>query len=929
MTSSPDPLATPDQVTSLGDVRVTVLTDRLLRIEYASDGRFEDRPTLAVVNRRFPAPRFRTEVDGSSLTIDTGAVRLTCSDVGRPFSPRTLKATIRRGRDGSATSSWHFGKAARTNLGGTVRTLDGWKGRTTARVTGFDPDTGFVREWDEQPLGPGLLSRDGWVLVDDGGSVVLDSVPGPGTRSRRWPVPRDPGERQDLYLFAYGTDHRAALAAGAQLFGHQPLPPRHAFGYWYSRYYPYTDHELVELADQLDRNEIPVDVLVIDMDWHRLGWTGYSWDRDLFPDPTATLGELHRRGLRITLNLHPAEGVGRHEDAFEDMCEAMGLDPATTERIPFDIGDPRFVDAYFRLLHHPEEDRGVDFWWMDWQQGTESQIPGLDPLAWLNHLHWDDQARRRPQRRPLIFSRWGGLGAGRYPVGFSGDTHAVWESLDFQAEFTASAANVGFGYWSHDIGGHFGTTTDPELYARWIQFGIHSPVLRTHSTLGPEMERRVWEMTDPYRSVMVDAIRHRYEMVPYLYGECRSGVDTGLSLVRPMYHHHPETKAAYEASGQFHLGDHVVVAPVTSPLDDDAMAGVRVWLPQGEWFDVAHGTTLRVDGERGRWFDRRYLLDEVPVFVPAGTVLPGQRDVRRLDAPCYPNLVITAYPGERGRYDLYEDDGTSTGYLRDRSVTVPLSQRSTARRRTVTLEPATGSYRSWERRRPAEVRFVAEAPPRTVQVDGVEVPFSTADGRARSAAGGFEVPSSSADAHRRTPGGGVEASSPPATAGAGSQTADRSRSQPVPGRCWWYDAAEATVVVSIPRVDLRRGTTVSVERVSAHRREAAEASIDGYPGLARRLKMADEATRTLLGDDNRRIVALTQAVARIERDPSCLITALTAVREGFPALDGILEAHADHWRQIESVNPLDPPIASTTIETARRTLATARAQFLP
>ena len=130
------------------------------------------------------------------------------------------------------------------------------------------------------------------------------------------------------------------------------------------------------------------------------------------------------------------------------------------------------------------------------------------------------------------------------------------------------------------------------------------------------------------------------------------------------------------------------------------------------------------------------------------------------------------------------------------------------------------------------------------------------------------------------------------------------------------------------RTALRRGTTVTVERDSARRRQAAEALIDGYPGLARRLKLADEATRTLLGDDNRRIVALTQAAARIERDPSTLVAELTAVREGFPALDGILTTHADHWRQIESVNPLDPPLSSAAIESARRTLATTHSQFL-
>ncbi|NLD78184.1 MAG: DUF5110 domain-containing protein [Acidimicrobiales bacterium] len=899
-----EPTASPDQVVAAGRVRVTVLTDRLLRIEYAEDGTFEDRPTLAVVNRRFPAPRFRSKVVGDALTVDTGAVSLHCSDVTRPFTGRRLQATLSgsgvptgkgagRATSTGVTSTWKFGQVDRGNLGGTVRTLDTWMGNKTARAVGFDPETGFIREWDEQQLEPGLLSRSGWTVVDDTSTVVLDAVDGPGARARRWPVPRPPGERTDLYLFAYGTDHRAALRDAARLLGPQPLPPRFAFGYWYSRYYPYTDHELLDLAAQFDHLDIPADVLVIDMDWHRLGWTGYSWDHDLFPNPTDTLDQIHQRGLRIAMNLHPADGVGSHEDAFEAVCEAMAVDPETTDRIPFDVTDPRFIDAYFRLLHHPEEDRGVDFWWMDWQQGTESLIPGLDPLAWLNQLHWDDLARRRPNRRPLAFSRWGGLGAGRYPVGFSGDTVAVWESLAYQPEFTATAANALYGYWSHDIGGHYGDVPDPELYARWIQFGVHSPVLRTHGSLGPEQERKVWEFPNPYRTVMIDAIRRRYELVPYVYGECRKGVETGLSLVRPMYHEHPETEAAYGAAGQYQFGDQMVVAPVVSPLDDDAMAAVRVWLPEGDWFDVAHGRRLTAggssggggEGAGGQWFERRYLLSETPVFVRAGTVVPGQRDVRRLDQASYPNLVITAYPGSRGGYELYEDDGTSTGYLKGRSVTVPLAHRTTARIRSIQVGPAEGSYRGWERRRPVEARFVGEVPPKTVRVDDVEVPW---------------------------------VANAPAEVGAGRT-------------CWWYDAAEATVVVSLPRVDLRSGVVVSLDRATAAVRRSTEPLLDGYPGLARRVALADRWTRTLLQEDNRRLVGLSRTTDRMDRassDPATVTSELSRLRSALPDVDPMLEKYVERWKETESLNPLDPPINSRTIEAARRLLATTTAQFL-
>lgn len=885
-----DPTALPDQTATHHNVRVSVLTDRLVRIEYADDAAFEDRPTLDVVNRRFEPARFTARTEGMALVVDTGAVRVTCADCTRPFTSRSLSAVIAT-RDGTVT--WRHGKRDRGNLGGTVRTLDGWKGNTTPRFVDFDPATGVVNAWDEQPLEPGLVSHDGWVVVDDSAGVLVESRPGRSAAARPRAVPRATGERRDLYLFGYGTDHKAALSAGAQLFGPQPLPPRYAFGYWYSRYYPYTDRDLLELTDAFDRYDVPVDVLVIDMDWHRLGWTGYSWDRDLFPDPDETLAALGDHGLRVALNLHPADGVGAHEDQFAAMCAALRLDPATTDRIPFAITDPAFVDAYFRLLHHPEEDRGVDVWWMDWQQGSDTPVPGLDPLAWLNLLHWDDQARRRPRRRPIFLSRWGGLGAGRYPLGFSGDTYATWESLAYQPAFTATAANVGYGYWSHDIGGHFQSEPDAELYTRWIQFGAYSPVLRTHGSLDAFLERRVWEYPNPFRDVMTSTLRERYEIVPYLYTEARKGVDTGLSIVRPMYHEYPDAAAAYEASGQYHFGDAMVVAPVTSPNEDDAMAPVRVWLPRGEWYDLAHGARADADAGRagdddsngrsgnnrrdrdGRWFERRYLLDEIPRFVPAGTVLPSQQGVRRLDGPSFPNLTVTAFAGADGHYEQYEDDGISTGYEVGRSVWTGLDHRVRAGERRVTIGPAEGAYRGWLRRRPVEVRFVGEAPPRAVHVGEREVPWST---------------------HRRD------------------------------GH-WWFDAAAATVVVSLPRVDLRAATTVTLDRAGRSTRVAGESALDGLPGLARRIDRISDAARALVGDDNRRLIHLAQTAERIARDPSTLVDEVAELRAGLGGLDDLLATAFDHHTELQSLNPLDPPRATDALAAARRLLATTVDQF--
>ena len=141
-----------------------------------------------------------------------------------------------------------------------------------------------------------------------------------------------------------------------------------------------------------------------------------------------------------------------------------------------------------------------------------SKVPGVNNTWWLNYLHFTDQ--QREGKRPLLFHRWGGLGNHRYQIGFSGDTVSVWDSLAFQPWFTATAANVGYAYWSHDIGGHMPGAVDPELYTRWVQFGAFSPILRTHTTKNPDAERRIWAYPEPYSSVMRSAFQLREASSP-------------------------------------------------------------------------------------------------------------------------------------------------------------------------------------------------------------------------------------------------------------------------------------------------------------------------------------------------------------------------------------------------------------------------------
>jgi alpha-glucosidase (family GH31 glycosyl hydrolase) len=487
-------------------------------------------------------------------------------------------------------------------------------------------------------------------MVDDSQTVLLEDD--------GWFAPRREGNL-DLYVFAYGRDYKRALKALYELTGSTPLLPRYALGNWWSRYHPYTADEYVALMDRFREKRVPLSVAVIDMDWHWVdidpfhgsGWTGYTWNTDLFPDPNKFLDALHERGLATSLNVHPAEGVHAHEAAYPAIAKRMGIDPESRLPVNFDPTDPEFIEAYFEELHHPLEDEGVDFWWLDWQQGGVTKIPGLDPLWLLNHFHFLDSGRGG--RRPLTFSRYAGIGSHRYPLGFSGDTWITWESLDFQPYFTATASNAGYGWWSHDIGGHFKGYRDDELATRWVQLGVFSPVNRLHSGLNPFNTKEPWRFTAAAEQVMTDFLRLRHQLLPYL-ATMNLRAHEGEPLVQPMYYDHPDEPAAYDVPNQFMFGSELMVAPITSPADRATGLGrVRTWLPEGTWTDVFTGQSYA--GGRTVYLHRD--LTSIPVLARAGAIVPQVPADALEEGTGLPSVIeVRVYAGADGSFTLAEDN---------------------------------------------------------------------------------------------------------------------------------------------------------------------------------------------------------------------------------------------------------------------------------
>lgn len=690
-------------------VRFTVISDGVIRLEWQPEGRFTDDPSLVASERDYPEVDYKVRASGRKVRIETAKMTLEYKTGSGRFDASNL---VIKANDGFFT--WKPGMKQTENLKGTFRTLDGLDGDVQTQTWVADMKKGETRRFED-----GILAKDGWTLIDESESYLFDDS------DWAWVKEREAKECQDWYFMAYGKDYKSALKDFTVFAGKMPLPPRFAFGYWWSRYWAYSDKELRNLVNKFQTYDIPLDVLVVDMDWHytdegRGGWTGWTWNKSIFPDPQKFMDYLADNGLKVTLNLHPADGFNHWEERYPVLARNLGKDPSEKKRIEWINSDKKFMENMFENVLRPMENEGVDFWWLDWQQHVyDVKMEKLHNTWWINYAFFTDM-QRNTDKRPLLYHRWGGLGNHRYQIGFSGDATITWKSLEFQPYFTSTASNVLYGYWSHDIGGHLdqGKGIDPEMYTRWLQFGGFSPVMRTHSSKSGSLNKEPWVFEEQYSEVIRQTIRQRYEMVPYIYAMARKGYDEGLSLCRPLYYDYPDCQEAYDFRSQYMFGDNMMIAPVTRP-GVNGFTEMEVWLPEGSWYELHTGTLL----QGGSVVKRHFAIDEYGVYIKAGSILPfydtSVNNLNRNDE----NIIVTVFPKGDGSFRMYEDAGNDKDYASSYAFT-QLSSTWNGSVQVITIAPREGRYEGMPSERKFKVKVVGSAAPAAVTVNGKPVSFS-------------------------------------------------------------------------------------------------------------------------------------------------------------------------------------------------------------
>ncbi len=609
--------------------RFTVLTERLIRLEYNEEGKFVDNPTEIVLYRNLPAPKYQVKQDETFLEITTKYFKLSYYKnkpfLGTKLNPvANLKIELL-----NSDRIWYYNHPEVRNYGAPGYSLDDNDGKVH--------------------LEKGLYSVDGFASIDDSNNKVFNEY---GNL-----IDRD-GSNIDIYLFMYLKDFALCLKDYFSISGYPALIPRYALGNWWSRNISYNDQSLKKLIDDFDYRDIPLSVIALNSDWHKRTFedkkdleTGFSFDRTKFQAPKSMIDYMHSKGIRLGLSINPMEGIYPYEDYYSKIKEY--ITPNADGVIPFDILNPKLLDAYLKLLIHPLDNLGVDFFWIDYNNENDKF-----KLWALNHYHHLDM-KRDYKRRPMVLARNSNIAPHRYPVSYSGKTIVSWDTLKNVPFFNSSASNIGVSYWAHDIGGYYKGAEDSELYTRFTQLAVFSPIVKFGSEKGKYYKREPWKWDVQTYKVVQDYLKLRHRMIPYLYAEAYKYTTYGMPIVQPIYYKFPEMYDDTNMRNEYYFGTELFVSPIINKKEVLMNRVIhKFFMPEGVWYDFVTGKKF----PGGRNYVSFFRDEDYPVFAKAGSIIPFGENELLNDTTPPKDMEIHIFPGKSNTYKLYEDDGVSDLY---------------------------------------------------------------------------------------------------------------------------------------------------------------------------------------------------------------------------------------------------------------------------
>ena len=770
--------------TDRGRLWITPYTPNIIRVRYTLAAEFSSQASLIVTADPRPDTVCTVVDNGGTLDILTEALRLTISKSTAAFAFYDGDGTLlmrEPSSGGKLLEPIEVYKPKPADASAetvTEETIDGVRTTVGDAPLVFDRlayHTKLSFEWSPTEALYGLGSHEegrlNWrgthqylyqqntkvavpVLVSTAGYAILVDTCSLATfhddqyGSYIW---TDVDDELDYYVL-YGPEFDQLVSGLHFLSGRPAMLPKWAFGYWQSKERYQTQQELLDVAHEYRKRDIPLDVVVQDWrSWPEGLWGQKSLDPARYPAPSALTRELHELGVRLVVSIWPnLDGEGPNQR------ELLAAGFMLANRSTYDAFSLGARQMYWQQVNEGLFAYGVDGWWTDstepfcadWtgsfkpepearlRMNVEETKRYLDPeyINAYSLLHsqgiYEGQRSVTQDKRVTNLTRSAYLGQQRYgAITWSGDIAATWLTMKNQIAAGLNFCVTGLPFWTLDVGaffvankpehwfwsGHFNDGCNDlgyrELYARWMQWATFLPIMRAHGTDTPREVWRFGNPGEPFYDVLVRFIQLRYRLLPYIYSVAAWTTLFSYTMMRLLAFDFRKDPRAATVDDQYLFGPALLVNPVTQAMyygpDSSPLSDVPkhrpVYLPAGvDWVDFWTGK--RWSG--GQTIGADAPLDILPVFVREGSIVPLAPIHPHADLPADAVLELRVYPGASSTFTLYEDAGDGYGYERGEYSTITIAWDDPTA--TIVFEARQGQYPEMAPTRSFRVVLVGE-----------------------------------------------------------------------------------------------------------------------------------------------------------------------------------------------------------------------------
>ena len=621
--------------------RFSVLTERLIRLEYSPSGKFEDRASELVINRNFPKPNFTYQKNKGILEIKTRYFTLNYLE-NKPFKgSKVTPGNTLNIKLNNTNNFWYYNHPEAKNIPATTISLDDFNDK----------------------LNKGLFSLDGFASIDDSKSLVIDNDQY---------VPRN-NDNIDIYVFLYNKDFGSCLKDYFALTGKPSLIPRYALGTWWYKNEAYNTEDILQIKDNYHTNNLPLSVILLG---DKLSNRAYNINQNLIPDIDSLIKNLNNSNIKLGLTIKPDVLITPDDENYNTVKNALNITKdKDISLLPFDNTK---LGIYFKLYIKKLMEKGIDIFYIDYLNYKD-----INSLWLLNHYHY--AIGNSEIKRNLILSRNASIAAHRYPILFSGKTKVSWETLNYLPFYNSQSSNIGISFWAHAIGGYCDGIEDKELYIRYIEFATYSPIFIIASEAGKYYKREPWIYDMGSLKIIEEYMNTRNKLIPYIYSESYNYYENGIPLIQPLYYKNPEIYDEPIYKNEYYFGKNFLIAPITKKKDLVMNRVVqRLFIPKGTWYDFKTGKKFK----GGKYYVSFYKDEDYPVFCKAGSIIPLSLNSQEISVPT--DMEIHIFPGESGQYNLYEDDGITNLYKEGYILNTSIEYNYLANNYTLIMRPVGG-----------------------------------------------------------------------------------------------------------------------------------------------------------------------------------------------------------------------------------------------